>query len=53
MFQFSISSWEGAGGPPGLPSDYPASVQLTVAEHLQAMQGWGAWPSTSQMCGVR
>jgi hypothetical protein len=52
MFQFTESSWEGAGGGPGLPSSYSAATQLQVAEHLQQMQGWGAWPNTSRMCGV-
>lgn len=49
-FQFAISSWEAAGGGPGLPSDYPYAYQLTVAEQLQRMQGWSAWPNTSVMC---
>jgi hypothetical protein len=52
LFQFSIASWEAAGGPPGLPSDYSAAEQLQIAENLQAMQGWGAWPVSSQLCGV-
>ncbi len=52
LFQFSIASWKGAGGPPGLPSDYSAAVQLQIAENLQAMQGWGAWPVSSRLCGV-
>ncbi len=52
LFQFSIASWRGAGGPPGLPSDYGAAVQLQIAENLQAMQGWGAWPVSSRLCGV-
>jgi hypothetical protein len=52
MYQFTISSWRAAGGGPGLPSDYSAAEQLRVAEHLQAMSGWGNWPQTSVMCGV-
>jgi LysM repeat protein len=51
-FQFTISSWEGAGGGPGLPSNYSYATQLAVAQRLQQMQGWGAWPNTSRMCGV-
>jgi Transglycosylase-like domain len=51
-FQFTLASWQAVGGPPGLPSDYPLSVQLHYAEVLQARSGWGNWPVTSQMCGV-
>ena len=52
LFQFSISSWRAAGGPPGLPSNHTAAEQLQIAENLQAMQGWGAWPVSSRLCGV-
>jgi hypothetical protein len=52
LFQFSIASWEAAGGPAGLPSNYSSAEQLQIAENLQAMQGWGAWPITSRLCGV-
>jgi hypothetical protein len=52
LFQFSIASWEAAGGPPGLPSNYSEAEQLQIAENLQGMQGWGAWPVTSRLCGV-
>ena len=51
-FQFTLASWQAVGGPPGLPSNYPLSVQLHYAEVLQAQSGWGNWPVTSQMCGV-
>lgn len=51
-FQFTLSSWRGAGGGPGLPSSYSYGAQLAVAQRLQQMQGWGAWPNTSRMCGV-
>jgi LysM repeat protein len=51
-FQFTLASWQAVGGPPGLPSNYPLSVQLHYAEVLQARSGWGNWPVTSQMCGV-
>ena len=50
--QFSLSSWRGAGGPPGLPSSYPIATQEAVANRLLAMQGWGAWPATSALCGL-
>ena len=51
-FQFTLASWQAAGGPAGLPSNYPLSVQLHYAEVLQARSGWGNWPVTSQMCGA-
>lgn len=51
-FQFTLASWQAVGGPPGLPSHYPLSVQLHYAEVLQAQSGWGNWPVTSQMCGA-
>jgi len=51
-FQFTLSTWESAGGGPGLPSSYSYSTQLAVAERVQQQQGWGAWPNTSRMCGV-
>ena len=51
-FQFTLGTWQAVGGPPGLPSDYPLSVQLHYAEVLQAQSGWGNWPVTSQMCGA-
>jgi resuscitation-promoting factor RpfB len=51
-FQFTLASWQAVGGPPGLPSNYPLSVQLHYAEVLQAQSGWGNWPVSSQMCGA-
>ena len=52
MYQDTVSSWQAAGGPPGLPSNYSAAVQTQVNQRIQAQQGWGAWPSTSAMCGA-
>jgi hypothetical protein len=51
-FQDTIGSWQAAGGGPGLPSDYSYAEQLAVNQRIQAQQGWGAWPSTSRMCGA-
>lgn len=51
-FQFDASSWTAAGGGPGGPTAYSYSQQLAVAQHWQAMAGWGAWPNTSVACGV-
>jgi hypothetical protein len=52
MYQDTLGSWQAAGGPPGLPSNYSAAVQTQVNQRIQAQQGWGAWPSTSAMCGA-
>jgi hypothetical protein len=50
--QFSQSSWNAAGGS-GSPADASREEQIRVAETLQAMQGWGAWPSCSSQLGLR
>jgi hypothetical protein len=52
LYQFTVGSWQAAGGPPGLPSNYSAAEQTAIAMRLQAMSGWGNWPVTSQECGV-
>jgi LysM repeat protein len=51
MYQFTLSTWQAAGGS-GNPADASAAEQTAVAQRVQQMQGWGAWPVTSQMCGV-
>jgi LysM repeat protein len=51
-FQDTLSAWRAGGGGPGLPSDYSYAEQLAVNERIQAIQGWGAWPNTSRMCGM-
>ena len=51
-WQFTLSSWQAAGGGPGLPSSYSYGAQLAVAQRLQQIQGWGAWPNTAPRCGV-
>jgi Transglycosylase-like domain/LysM domain len=50
--QFSQSSWEAAGGS-GSPANASREEQIRVAENLQSMQGWGAWPSCSSQIGLR
>jgi LysM repeat protein len=50
--QFSQSSWEAAGGS-GSPANASRSEQIRVAENLQGMQGWGAWPACSSKLGLR
>src|SRR5690625_3313949 len=49
--QFSQQSWEAAGGS-GSPADASKAEQIRVAENLQSMQGWGAWPSCSAQLGL-
>jgi LysM repeat protein len=50
--QFTQSSWRAAGGS-GSPQHASRSEQIHVAQNLQKMQGWGAWPTCSQKIGVR
>lgn len=50
--QFSQSSWIAAGGS-GSPADASREEQIRVAQNLQAMQGWGAWPSCTSKLGIR
>jgi LysM repeat protein len=50
--QFSQSSWNAAGGS-GSPANASREEQIRVAENLQSMQGWGAWPSCSSQLGLR
>jgi len=50
--QFSLASWAGAGGV-GNPAQASIEAQEATADRLLAMQGWGAWPNTSRMCGLR
>ena len=54
MYQDTQSSWVAAGGlayasRPDLAS---AAAQTAVNQRIQAQQGWGAWPTTSRMCGA-
>jgi LysM repeat protein len=51
-YQFSLSTWRAMGGS-GLPSNAPPAVQDAMAQKLQAQSGFGQWPVTSRMCGVR
>jgi LysM repeat protein len=50
--QFTQSSWHAAGGS-GSPQNASRAEQIRVAERLQQMQGWGAWPTCSAKIGVR
>jgi LysM repeat protein len=50
--QFTQSSWRAAGGS-GSPQNASRSEQIRVAQNLQKMQGWGAWPTCSRKVGLR
>ncbi len=50
--QFGLTSWRGVGGT-GYPHQHSAAEQIARAERLQALQGWGAWPSCSRQIGLR
>lgn len=49
--QFTLQSWEAVGGT-GYPNDASQSEQIAMAEKLQALQGWGAWPVCSTELGL-
>lgn len=53
--QFSKTSWDAMGGTEFAPYPHQATreEQIAVAERLQAVQGWGAWPLCSQKIGLR
>jgi LysM repeat protein len=54
MYQDTQSSWVAAGGLAYAPRPDLASAaaQTAVNQRIQAQQGWGAWPTTSSMCGA-
>jgi LysM repeat protein len=54
MYQDTQSSWVAAGGLAyAARADLAsAAAQTAVNQRIQAQQGWGAWPSTSSMCGA-
>lgn len=50
--QFSPSSWAAVGGA-GYPHEASREEQIQRGQQLQAIQGWGAWPSCSRQLGLR
>ncbi|NMI02241.1 transglycosylase family protein [Pseudonocardia acidicola] len=52
--QFTPSTWAGFGGAQFAPSANLATrdQQITVAERVLAVQGWGAWPVCSVKAGA-
>jgi uncharacterized protein YabE (DUF348 family) len=53
--QFTQSTWEAFGGTAYAPRADLASreQQISVAEKVQATQGWGAWPACTSKLGLR
>lgn len=53
--QFSPSSWRGVGGTDFAEYAWQATPreQVTVAERLLDVQGWGAWPTCARKLGLR
>ena len=49
--QFTLGTWQANGGT-GMPQDASREQQIAVAQHVQATQGWGAWPVCSVKAGV-
>ena len=54
MYQDTQSSWVSGGGLRYAPRADLASAaaQTAVNQHIQAQQGWGAWPVSSGACGA-
>ena len=50
--QFSLGSWQAVGGG-GYPHEASRGEQIARGQQLQAVQGWGAWPSCSSQLGLR
>ena len=53
--QFTQSTWDAYGGQAYAARADLASrdAQITVAQRVQAAQGWGAWPVCSYKAGAR
>ncbi len=49
--QFTLDSWRAFGGT-GYPNQANRTEQITVAQKLQAAQGWSAWPVCSANLGL-
>lgn len=49
--QFSPSTWAAYGGT-GPAANASRAQQISVAERVQASQGWGAWPSCAAQLGL-
>jgi peptidoglycan hydrolase-like protein with peptidoglycan-binding domain len=53
--QFALSSWRAVGGTEFASYPHLANKidQMTAAERLLDVQGWGAWPACSRKLGLR
>lgn len=53
--QFTQSTWEGFGGLEYAPRADLATreEQIAIGKKVQAVQGWGAWPSCTSKLGLR
>ncbi|WP_310470326.1 MULTISPECIES: transglycosylase family protein [unclassified Corynebacterium] len=53
--QFAHSTWLGFGGAQYAPMAYLATreQQIEIAQKVQAVQGWGAWPACTSRMGLR
>jgi uncharacterized protein YabE (DUF348 family) len=50
--QFSLSTWQGYGGP-GMPHEQSRETQIAIAEKVRAATGgYGSWPHCSQQLGL-
>jgi uncharacterized protein YabE (DUF348 family) len=50
--QFSLSTWQGYGGP-GYPHEQSRETQIMIAERVRAATGgYGSWPHCSQSLGL-
>ncbi len=50
--QFSLSTWQGYGGP-GMPHQQSRETQIAIAEKVRAATGgYGSWPHCSQSLGL-
>ncbi|WP_374203771.1 transglycosylase family protein [Pseudonocardia sp. ICBG601] len=50
--QFSPSTWRAFGGE-GAAHEASRAEQIEVAQRVQAVQGWAAWPACSKRLGLR
>jgi hypothetical protein len=51
--QFTLQSWEAVGGTAASWRWASPAEQMYRAYRLWLIQGWGAWPNTSRVCGLR
>jgi hypothetical protein len=52
-YQFVPETWRSISGLPGQAADYGIATQDAAAAKLAATSGWGQWPVSSLLCGLR